>query len=75
MSGDLNKITSACTAAQENTGKLIENVISQALARPQDSTPTEANPQGNLELLDQNEHHTHQMMQTLPCPVKQMILV
>ena len=33
------KITQACTTAQENTGKLIENVISHALSKPQDSTP------------------------------------
>ena len=29
----------ACTAAQENTGQLIENVISQALTKPQDVMP------------------------------------
>ena len=35
MSTDINKITQAYTAAQENTGKLIENVILQALTKPQ----------------------------------------
>ena len=33
MSGDINKITQACSAAQENTGKLIENAISQPLTK------------------------------------------
>ena len=37
--GDIIKITQACTAVQENTGKLIENAISQALTKPQDVTP------------------------------------
>ena len=46
VSGDLNNITRACTRAEKNTGKLIENSISQALTSPQDITPTEANPQG-----------------------------
>ena len=40
VSGDITKITQVCTATQENTGKLIENVISQALTKPQDITPT-----------------------------------
>ena len=61
VSGDLNKITQACMAAPENTSNLIENSISQALARPQDSIPREAKPPGNLELLDQTEHQTNQM--------------
>ena len=39
VSGDITKITQACTAAQENTGKLIENAISQTLTKPQDITP------------------------------------
>ena len=39
VSGDITKITQVCTAAQENTGKLIENAISQALDKPQDVTP------------------------------------
>ena len=42
VSGDITKITQACTTGQENTGKLIENVISQALAKPQDITPPHA---------------------------------
>ena len=43
-SGDITNITQACTAAQENTGKLIENAISKALTKSQDVTtpdPTE----------------------------------
>ena len=39
MSSDITKITQACTVAQENTGKLIENVISQTLTKPQDVIP------------------------------------
>ena len=39
LSGDITKITQACTTAQENTGKLIENAISQASTKPQDITP------------------------------------
>ena len=39
VSCDITKITQACTAAQENTGKLIENAISQALTKPQDFMP------------------------------------
>ena len=39
VSGDINKITQACITAQEDTGKLIENTISQALTEPQDVTP------------------------------------
>ena len=70
VSGDLNKITQARAAVQENTGKLIESTISQALARPQDSTSIEANPPGHLDLLGQNKHQTHQMMRTLLYPCK-----
>ena len=39
VSSDINKITQACTAAQENTAKLIENAILQALTKPQDIIP------------------------------------
>ena len=39
VSGDITKITQACTAAQENAGKLIGNTISQALTKPQDTIP------------------------------------
>ena len=35
---DITKITQACTTAQENTGKLIENTIPQALTKPQGVT-------------------------------------
>ena len=38
-SGDITKITLACTAAQENICKLIENVVSQALPKPQELHP------------------------------------
>ena len=34
VSSDITKITLACTTAQENTGILIENAISQALTNP-----------------------------------------
>ena len=44
VSGDVNKITQVCTAAQENTGTLIENAILQALATPHDRTPPGPNP-------------------------------
>ena len=43
VSSDINKITQAYTATQENTGKLIKNTITQALTKPQDimsSNPT-----------------------------------
>ena len=33
VSGDIDKMMQACIAAQENAGKLIENVISQALTK------------------------------------------
>ena len=38
-SGDITKIMQACTVAQENTGKLIENAISQTLTKSQGVTP------------------------------------
>ena len=38
VSGDITKITQACTTVQENTGKLIEKAISQALTKSQDIT-------------------------------------
>ena len=39
VSSDITKITQVCTAAQENSGKLIENILSQALTKPQDIIP------------------------------------
>ena len=39
VSGNIIKITQASTAAQENTGKLMENAILQAVIKPQDITP------------------------------------
>ena len=39
VSGDITKITQACTTAHENTGKLIESAISLALTKPKDITP------------------------------------
>ena len=41
VSGDITRITQVCTTARENTEKLIENVISQALTKPQDITCTD----------------------------------
>ena len=38
VSGDITKITQAYNTAQENTGKLIENAISQALTKAQYTT-------------------------------------
>ena len=35
---DITKITQACTTAQENTGKVMENSITQALTKPPDVT-------------------------------------
>ena len=40
VSNDITKITQACTTALEKMGKLIENLISEALTKPQDITPT-----------------------------------
>ena len=39
VSCDFTKIMQACTTAQENTGKLIENAISQGLTKPWDVMP------------------------------------
>ena len=39
VSGDISKITQVCTAVHENTGKFIENAVSQALTKPQDIIP------------------------------------
>ena len=39
VSSDITKITQAYTPAKKNTGKLIENMIWQALTKSQDSTP------------------------------------
>ena len=39
VSGYITKIIQACTTVQDKTGKLIENAISQALAKPQDRMP------------------------------------
>ena len=39
VSCDITKNIQAYTTAQENTGKLLENMISQALTKSQDSTP------------------------------------
>ena len=44
-----------CTTEQENTSKFIENAITQALTRPQDSTPTEANPPGKTRTFRSNQ--------------------
>ena len=38
VSSDVTKITQPCTAAQENTGKSIENVVLQVLTKPQHVT-------------------------------------
>ena len=40
VSGDITKITQTCTAAQENTGKLKEDAISQTPPKPQDVMPS-----------------------------------
>ena len=39
VSGDITKMMQAYTAAQENTGKLIENAMSWALTKLQKVTP------------------------------------
>ena len=52
VSGDINKITQACTAAQENTGKLVENATSQVLTKPQDIMPS--NPAIDSRTLEAN---------------------
>ena len=39
VSTEITKIMQACNTAQENTGKLIENAISQALTKPQNIMP------------------------------------
>ena len=38
VSGDITKVTQAYNTVQENTGKLIENEISQALTKAQSTT-------------------------------------
>ena len=69
VAGDIMKISQTCTTAQENIGKLIENIISQALSKPQDSTPP--NP-----TLDSKSSQTSNssMKQTGPCPGQQLIM-
>ena len=44
VSSDLDKISQACTVAQKNTSRLVQDAILQDLAKPQDSTPIRANP-------------------------------
>ena len=46
MSGDITKITQACTTGKENTGKFIENAILQEPTKAQNSTapPTSVYP-------------------------------
>ena len=73
VSGDINKITQACMAAQENTGKLIENAISQALSKPQDIMP----PYPAIDFRKFKKKNMHQILhtkQTGPHPGKQNIL-
>ena len=36
LSGDINKVTQACTTAKVNAGKLIENAMLQVLTKPED---------------------------------------
>ena len=72
VSGDISKTTEACTATQENTGKLLENVISQALTKPQDiTTPTQPE---TLECLEETANQILLTKQTGVCPGKQTIL-
>ena len=72
VSGDITKIMQAYTAAQENTGKLIENAISQALTKPLDVTLP--NPTIDSRTLEQTTHQTPLMKQTGPHPSKQIML-
>ena len=72
MSSDINKSTQACTVAQENTGKLIENAISQALTRPQDVTPPI--PTIDSRMFRTNHASDFFMKQSEPHPGKQIIL-
>ena len=53
-SSDLNKITEACTVTQENTSRLVQDAISWALAKPQDSKPTRPSPPREHRNLDLN---------------------
>ena len=57
VSGDITKIMQACTIAEENTGKLIENAISQALTKPQDVMP----PNPTI-IVDHSEQTMHQLL-------------
>ena len=50
-SSDLHKITQTCTTAQENTSRLVQDVISQALSSPQDRTTQELTLPENPETL------------------------
>ena len=59
--------------AQENTSRLIVDAISQALAKPHDSTPIGVTSPWKPRTFDQIKHPTLQMMQTLPHLGKQII--
>ena len=59
MSGDITKITQACIAAQENTGKLTENVISEALTKPQDITPPNQTVDSRSNQMSNSSHETN----------------
>ena len=72
VSGDINKITQVCIMAQENTDKLIENAILQALTKLQDiMSPTQPE---TIEHLEQTMNQILLMKQTGPHPGKQTIL-
>ena len=70
VSGDITKITQACTMNDKLTDKLMENTMSQALTKPQDVT-TPVSPQ-ILEHLEQIIHQIPLMKQIGPCPGKQI---
>ena len=59
VSGDITKITQACTAAQENTSKLIENAISQALTKPQDITSPNPTIDSRSNLMSTSSYETN----------------
>ena len=69
MSGDITKITQACTIAQENTGKLIENVISQVSTKPQHVAPP--NPTVHSRTFENNlrSNSSYETNWTSPWPI------
>ena len=73
LSSDITKNTQAYTTAQENTGKLIEDAILQALTKSQNST--DSTPLNLLQNLEAIRHQIHLMKQIGPCPGQKLIIL